>query len=145
MRGYFSLEIDLPTLEVFGVREIIKMQVRAPISRIFHRTILIISSSSAIKRIPGSMTPGKSRSWYCTILQFLSILLFVQQFCLYQLASIRKKLLPNSLGFGKNAEDGPYRAGRFSKTFPEVPNKFQVDLQASPDVPNDFRVLGCKQ
>ena len=48
-------------------------------------------------------------------------------------------------GFCKNAEDGPYRAGRFSKTFPEVPNKFQIDLQASPDVPNDFRVLGCKQ
>ena len=40
MRGYFSLEIDLPTLEVFGVKELIEMQVRAPISRIFHRTIL---------------------------------------------------------------------------------------------------------
>ena len=56
----------------------------------------------AIKRIPSRKLPGKSRSRYCTILLFFShSFSFVQHFCLYQLASIRKKTMPNSLNSRK--------------------------------------------
>ena len=67
----------------------------------------------------------------CSSAVLFSIPLFVPQLCLYQLASICKKTMRNSLNFLKSADDGSPGAGRPSTK--------------CPDVPNEFRVSGCKQ
>ena len=55
-----------------GVREFFEMQVRDLIPRIFHHTILKISSSCTISTIPGRKLPGKAWSWYRMSVQFFS-------------------------------------------------------------------------
>ena len=44
--------------------------------------------------------------------------------------------------FSKRAEDGPSRAGRLSKTFPEVPTEFRVSCGNPESRPSIPLVLG---
>ena len=81
------------------------MRFRESISRIFHRTILTISSSSTTHRIPGIKTPRISWSRFVEL-------------CGSRL-SPSPCLMANP---GKDSE----RAGGFSKTFPGVPIDIRV-------------------
>ena len=60
-----------------------------------------------------------------------SILLFVPEFYLYELASVRKNATPNSLNSRRVLRMVHLEQVRPSKTFPEVPD--------------EFRVSGCEQ
>ena len=81
-------------------------QFRDLISRSFHHTSLRISSFCVIKRIPGLSSIllfarflAKRRVGIVHPAVLSSILLFVPQFCLFQLALICKKPVPNSSNF----------------------------------------------
>ena len=101
------------------------------IPRIFNHTIWGISSSNSISGIPGRKLPGKARS--CIVESCGSCL--TPSLCSgILLVSIGVNLQEDDakfFEFSKNAEDGSLQAGRPSKT--------------CPDVPNESRVLGCKQ
>ena len=70
---HFGLEVNSPTLKVTWVWEFPEMQLRdSNVPRRFHHTILGISSSSMIQRIPSLIIPGQSRIRYCWTLRFSS-------------------------------------------------------------------------
>ena len=90
------------------------MHVRDRISRIIHHTIPRISFSSMIQSV-------------------------IEELCGYRLTSLPRSMIipilpdPNPqeddakfFKFSKKSEYGPSRAGRLSKTFPEVPITFRV-------------------
>ena len=118
--AYFSLEIGLPTLELWWVWEVIEMRVRDLIPRIFHHTILRISSCTR-----------SNTSWQSEELALHIPAILSQSFSF-------SAILPVSFGFSlqeddakffefsKNAEDGSPRASGPSKTCPDVHNEFRV-------------------
>ena len=107
-------------------QESIDMQFRDVISLSFHHTVLRISPSGTILRVPGRKLPGKARIWYCRTLQFLSHFfsssaIFPVSICFDQQGDDA-----TFFGFSKSADDGSPRAGGPSKTCPEAPNEFRV-------------------
>ena len=100
-------------------REFSKMQFRDRISRIIHHTILIMSPSSMIQRVQGSKTLIRTWSRYCRTLRISS-----HPFPMFH--PNPQEDYAKFFEFSKKAEDGPSRAGRLSKTSPEVPMEFHV-------------------
>ena len=103
------------------------MQVRAPISRIFHRTILRMNNFLQCDKEDSRFHD----SWQIEELVLYNPAVLLNSFICSAIVPVSIAFNPQEddakfSGFCKNAEDGPYRAGRFSNTFPEVPNRFRV-------------------